>query len=74
MLGGGNCSQVVQKCWHAVQHAANTCMIDEMLALCVCVCVCVCVCERVPPRLWGSGSAIRCELGRIKNESAVMHY
>lgn len=31
-----------------------------------------CVC--VPPRLWGAGSAIRCELGRIKNESAAMHY
>lgn len=36
--------------------------------------VCVGVCLSVPPRLQGAGSAIRCELGRIKNESAVMHY
>lgn len=26
------------------------------------------------PRLWQRGSAIRCELGRIKNESAAMNY
>ena len=65
-------------CAEMLTHIKQTDMYDQltdkMSLQSVYVWVCGCGHGHLPPRLYGAGCAISFELGRIKNESAVMHY
>lgn len=67
VLEGVDCRNVGA---HSTHTDTQTCT-DKMPAQRVQVCLWD---LRVSPRLWREGSAIRSELGRIKNESAIMNY